>query len=264
MRINLKNFILEKSTDDPNLVFEDIVDDWIITNYTVIENYRDIRMRCLCGTSPLKYCYTIKNVKNGVELEPVGSKCIEKVFPELHKNRAYYEQKYYWETEGILGDYICNVCFQNRQGSIYEKVCMNKCCIDTYFKRVNHTQLINILNDLYTKDLGKNIVILQDNMRKKKIINNLKRQRIEYENKLYADRLEKLLVILNKRQKMERKVVFTKWKDIKTTYRYDKACKKIKSVDDAVTKKLVFGIFKNNVKILKEESKLIDSFQSMY
>ena len=194
MKDNLKDYILEKSTNDPTKKFEDIKDDWKIYDYKMILDYIKIRMRCLCGTSGIKHCYSMINTTNGEILYPIGSTCILEIFPEMKGDLEYYKQKFIWDTDKIMGKYICNVCFENRNGSCYEKVCMKKTCIQEYYVRKVISNVMNILQSKFTDCLTTNIQILKRMKENKLILLKIKQDKLNLEKK----NRKRKLVLLNK------------------------------------------------------------------
>jgi hypothetical protein len=70
--------------------------------------------QCICGKENIKYCFEIRNVKNGKTLYPIGSKCIENFGNEtLLEQMKIYEYKYHIfhnkdkKHDGKTYDWIC-------------------------------------------------------------------------------------------------------------------------------------------------------------
>ena len=82
--------------------WKDAINEWYISNM----NYVDDDETCICGKEGIKYCYEIKNIKNGNILYPIGSSCIKKferedlvleseAYKVMYKIYKYYNSKGY-------------------------------------------------------------------------------------------------------------------------------------------------------------------------
>lgn len=233
MKQNLKTIILNASINegDKTKTFEDIKTEWCLNNYSNMGiDYKQIRMRCLCGKVPIKHCYSIKNIYTGDILEPIGKTCVSEIFPELRQEITYLEQKFLWDTEGVKGNFICTVCFGNNIGSNNEMVCTNIKCISTYYSRIKHTQLINILENIFTKDLTTNINILKKRKEQKVILEREKRRRQEFEINSYNERLVKIQELIIKKRQKTQLLAIEKWRNANYDYKYNKGIDIIKNI----------------------------------
>ena len=71
-KYNLFDIVVSKSNSD---IWKDAVSEWDIVVY---EEDEKCASSCICGHSPIKYLYTIKNRDNGNIIFPIGSECIKK------------------------------------------------------------------------------------------------------------------------------------------------------------------------------------------
>ena len=69
---NLLKRVIDASESD---VWELAVEEWVIFD---CEEDETCSSYCLCGKENLRYLFTIKNIKNGNILYPIGSSCIQK------------------------------------------------------------------------------------------------------------------------------------------------------------------------------------------
>jgi hypothetical protein len=263
MKKELKNFILKYSIDtdlvDSSITFEDIKGDWEIKKYWEVEDWRNVRMRCLCEKSTIKKCYTIQNIINGKILEPIGSSCITTLFPNMIKEKEYVQQKYIWDTQQIMGNYLCVVCQNFNDGDTYNRVCKDKTCIETYFKRVSLQHVCEFINMHLTHNISKNLFIVAKNIQKKKEANILIKKRLDYEKNLYIERLTKLKEIVNNKRLATIELGFNKIKQSKNEQRYilasgilEKVNCNLKEINENKLIREQFEIWKTNVAAIKK------------
>lgn len=71
-QINLIQKILDKSESN---MWNVAVQEWVIDN---CKEDPSLQLSCICGKENLRYLFTIRNIKNGNTLFPIGSSCIRK------------------------------------------------------------------------------------------------------------------------------------------------------------------------------------------
>lgn len=271
MKKELKNFILKYSIDEElnnsSITFEDIKGDWEIKKYWEVEDWRNVRVRCLCEKATIKKCYTIENIINGKILEPIGSTCINALFPNKIKEKAYVEQKFIWDTQQIMGEYLCVVCQNFNDGDTHNHVCKDKICIETYFKRISLQHVCDFIKMHLTHDISKNIFITAKNIQKRKEAKLLIQKRLDYEKKLYSERLTKLKEIVDKKRLSTMELGFNKMKQAKNEQRYILASGILEKVNcnlkEINEKKLIreqFEIWKTNVATIKKIEMEINNY----
>jgi len=271
MKKELKKFILKYSIDgkisDSLITFEDIKNDWKIKKYWEVEDWRNVRTRCLCEKATIKKCYTIENVINGKILEPLGSTCITALFPHLKKEKEYVQQKFIWDTEQIMGEYLCVVCQNYNDGDTRDRVCKDKNCIETYFKRVSLQHICDYIKMHLTHDISQNIFITAKTIQKKKEAKLLIQKRLNDEKKLYNERLAKLKAIVDKKRLATLDLSLNKLKQNKNEHRYILASGILKKVNcdlkEINEKKLLreqFETWRKNVATIKKIENKINNY----
>jgi len=271
MKNELKKFILKHSIDETNpnplITFDDIKGDWEIDEYWEIDDWKNIRTRCLCEKTTIKYCYSIKNIINGKILQPLGSSCITALFPLKKDDKEYAKQKYIWNTQQIMGDYLCVVCQNYNNGDTRERVCKNKVCIETYFKRISLQNICGYIKLHLTHDISKNIYIIAKDIQKRQEAKILIKKRLDDEKELYALRLSKLQTIVDKKRLATMELAFNKLKQNKIEERYiiasniiEKVNCGIKKTNDKILIKNYFENWKKNVASIKKIELEINNF----
>ena len=71
-RTNLIQRVLDESESN---TWNEAVLEWVIDD---CEEDNSLQSSCICGKEELRYLFTIRNVKNGNTLFPIGSSCIKK------------------------------------------------------------------------------------------------------------------------------------------------------------------------------------------
>lgn len=71
-RTNLIQKVLDKSEGN---TWNEAVQEWVIDD---CEEDDSLESSCICGKEELRYLFTIRNVRNGNTLFPIGSSCIKK------------------------------------------------------------------------------------------------------------------------------------------------------------------------------------------
>lgn len=71
-RTNLIQKVLDKSEGN---TWNEAVQEWVIDD---CEEDDSLESSCICGKEKLRYLFTIRNVRNGNTLFPIGSSCIKK------------------------------------------------------------------------------------------------------------------------------------------------------------------------------------------
>ena len=69
---NLIKKVIELSESN---IWERAVQEWEIFDCEIDDSLTE---SCVCGKEHLRYLFTIRNIKNGNELYPIGSTCINK------------------------------------------------------------------------------------------------------------------------------------------------------------------------------------------
>lgn len=70
-RTNLIQKVLDKSEGN---TWNEAVQEWMIDD---CEEDDSLESSCICGKEELRYLFTIRNVRNGNTLFPIGSSCIK-------------------------------------------------------------------------------------------------------------------------------------------------------------------------------------------
>ena len=71
-RTNLIQRVLDESESN---TWNEAVLEWVIDD---CEEDNSLQSSCICGKEELRYLFTIRNVRNGNTLFPIGSSCIKK------------------------------------------------------------------------------------------------------------------------------------------------------------------------------------------
>lgn len=86
-RINLIQRVLDESESD---IWNEAVQEWVIDD---CEEDESLQSSCICGKEELRYLFTIRNIKNGNILFPIGSSCIRKFDRDDLNEEASIQEK---------------------------------------------------------------------------------------------------------------------------------------------------------------------------
>lgn len=103
----------------------------------------DMPNHCICGVA-ITHCFTMKNILNGVELYPIGCKCIRKAIGEFYRCQDCRERFIDIERGALKrrmeqnDDWICPNCVKKRKHKIKEyELKLNRLEKENSRKRLN-------------------------------------------------------------------------------------------------------------------------------
>lgn len=96
--VYVQRFIRKIIDESEANVWDSAVFEWEIVE---CKEDRSANSSCICGKKHIRYLYTIRNKLNGNELEPIGSKCIEKFDRQDFDEKIDLMERLYKLREGL-------------------------------------------------------------------------------------------------------------------------------------------------------------------